>query len=97
VLVSAYGNQVEIVCLLCKRPQHKFSLKHAWMGDFEPLMVYDLIIVQQDIKIDIARSFVDDLFPTKVNLDMLKGIQQIKRPKSGFHLANISRCHAIVA
>jgi hypothetical protein len=88
--VLMYREQPEIAGLLCKRPQHKFSLKHAWVGDFKPLMGDDSIIMEQDIKIDIARPFVDDLFPTEVILDTLERIQKRKRLKCGFHLVIIS-------
>ena len=41
------------------------------MGDFEPLMVNHLILIQQDVEINIARPFVDDLLSTKSILDAL--------------------------
>jgi hypothetical protein len=50
----------------------------------------DSIIMEQDIKIDIARPFVDDLFPTEVILDTLERVQKRKRLKCGFHLVIIS-------
>jgi hypothetical protein len=65
---------MEAVALLCKRPQHKFSLKHGLVRDVEPRMIYDLIIIQQNIEIDVARSLIDDLFPPELILNTLEHI-----------------------
>lgn len=63
------------------------------MGNFEPFMIDDLIIIQQDIKINVARSLVDDLFSTKSIFNALKLIQKCDRLKSSFNLIGISYCH----
>jgi hypothetical protein len=65
------------------------------MGDFEPLMVYDLIIIEQDVKINVARSFVDGLLSTKSILNTLKFIQECERLEGSFHLVEVSCCHVI--
>lgn len=42
-------------------------------------MVNGLIIVKKDVKIDIAGTFIDDLFPTKSIFYALKLIQEGQR------------------
>jgi len=81
--------------LLCKGSQHKFSFRNARVRHFEPLVVYYLIIEEQDIKINVARSFIDDLLPTERVLDTLKNVQKRKWPKRGFYLELVSRSHTI--
>ena len=53
-------------------------------------MLYDSIIIKQDIKINIAWALVNDLLPTKVILDTLESVQKRKRIERGFHLVIIS-------
>lgn len=53
-------------------------------------MIYDVIIVQQNIEIDVARSLIDDLFPAKLSLNTLEHVQKNKRRKSCFNLASVS-------
>ena len=74
-------------CLLCKGPQHKFSLYHARVGDFEPLMVNDLIItVEKNIKIDIPGSFVYELLAAHGIFYILELIQESQRTQGGLYL-----------
>lgn len=60
------------------------------MGDLETRVVDLEVLIEEDVEVDVAGSFVDDLFAAKGVLDVLEGIEQLKGFERGLDLRWVS-------
>lgn len=58
--------------ILGEGSENEFALRDANVWDIQPLVVYDLIIVQEDIQIDVAGSLVNYLVTAHRVFNVLK-------------------------
>lgn len=58
--------------ILREGPENEFPLRDTNVWNIKPLVVDDLIIVQKDIQIDVARSLVDNLVTAHGIFNILK-------------------------
>ncbi len=63
------------------------------MGNFEPFMVKLDVVVQENIKVNVTWSLVDDLLAAQIILDRLEHIQESKWLKSCLNLEDMSAFH----
>lgn len=75
---------------LCQRAEHELSLRDANVRDLESVVVDDLVLVEEDIKIDIPRSLVDHLLAAHGVLNVLELVQEVKRLEGGLDLFRVS-------
>lgn len=75
---------------LCQRAEHKLPLRDANVWDLESVVVDDLILVEEDIKIDIPWPLVNHLLAAHGVLDILELVQEVKRLQGGLDLFRVS-------
>ena len=61
--------------ILCKRSEDKLSFLDTWVRDREALVVYLFTLVKQDVKVNVPRTFIDDLRPSHVILGTLQHVK----------------------
>lgn len=66
------------------------TLQHQRVRYCQPLRLYHSVSVQQNVKINVSRAFVDRLGPTKLLLDRLGSIQKVQRVEVCLDLEGVS-------
>ena len=75
---------------LCQRAKYELPFWDANMWNLEPLMVYGLIIIQQNIEVDIPWAFVDQLLAAHGDFDLLQLVQQLQGLQRSLNLFRVS-------
>lgn len=76
--------------LLCQRAEHELPLWDADVWDFESLVVDNLILVEENIKVYIPWPLVNYLLAAHGVLDILELVQEVKRLQGGLDLFRVS-------
>lgn len=71
---------------LCQRAEHELPFRDANVRDFESVVVDNLILIEENIKIDIPWPLVDHLLASHGVLDVLELVQEVKRLQGGLDL-----------
>ncbi len=74
-------------CLLSQGSEHEFALGDAYVRDGEAFVVKLEVLVEQDVEVDVAGALVYDLLAAESILDVLKGVEELKRLQGGLNLA----------
>jgi hypothetical protein len=63
---------------LGKRPEDEFALGDANVRNGKALMVDLKVVVEKNVKVDVARSLVDEFLAAKSVFDVLQRIQELE-------------------